>query len=469
MTENKTSAQLWGGRFVSHPNEVFFRYNRSFGFDVRLLPFDIEASRAWSLALEKVNVLTANEGASLRGALAEILKTAQGDADFVSDAANSKIEDVHSFLETQLIKRVGDVGKKLHTGRSRNDQVATAFRLYARTELDRAIELTRQCALGLVQLAEKHSSAVIPGYTHLQKAQPILWAHWCLAYVEMLDRDLERLQQARARTNVLPLGSGALSGNSFGVDRDLLARELGFASITRNSLDAVSDRDFVLDALFASSTLMMHLSRFSEDVILYSTNEFGFLELGDAISTGSSLMPQKKNPDALELLRGKSGRVFGHLMGMLAVTKGLPLAYNKDLQEDKETLFGALDTLCDSLTVARIVLENIHLVEDRALSMASKGYMNATELADVLSEKGIPFRSAHEIAGKAVLAAIEKGVELEELSKADFRLLSGVEFSDSDLMRLGLESTLARKNVVGGTAPQRVRDALKHARTRIEQ
>ena len=308
-------------------------------------------------------------------------------------------EDVHSFVESRLIELVGDVGRKLHTGRSRNDQVATDFRLWLRSSIDDLNETIRDAQTSLLDFAEANRDVVIPGYTHLQRAQPVLLAHWCLAYFEMLTRDRERLSEARRRVNVMPLGSAALAGTSFPIDRERLATELGFEGVSRNSLDAVSDRDFCVEFLSACSLIMVHLSRLAEDIILYATSEFGLFELGDAIATGSSLMPQKKNPDSMELVRGKSGRVFGDLMALLTTLKGLPLAYNKDMQEDKEAVFDAFDTVSASLRVTATVLRNLGVNKERAAAAASSGYMNATELADYLVRKGMPFRDAHEIVG----------------------------------------------------------------------
>src|SRR5256884_826536 len=310
---------------------------------------------------------------------------------------------------------IGDLGRKLHTGRSRNDQVATDLRLWLRGELDRLAINLRSAQEALLDLAEANRDAVIPGYTHLQRAQPILFAHWCLAYFEMLARDRERLAEVRKRVNVLPLGSAALAGTSYPIDREAVARSLGFDEVSRNSLDAVSDRDFCVEFTSAASLVMLHLSRLAEDIILYSTTEFGFFELSDPVATGSSLMPQKKNPDSMELVRGKAGRVFGHLAALLATMKGLPLAYNKDMQEDKEAIFDTADTINASLEVTAHVLRNIRINRERTREAASHGYLNATELADYLARKGIPFREAHETVGRIVVDAIERGVELNEV------------------------------------------------------
>jgi argininosuccinate lyase len=320
----------------------------------------------------------------------------------------------------------------------------------------------------LLVLAERHSNAVLPGYTHLQRAQPLLFTHWCLAYFEMFERDRERYTQLHARVNVLPLGAAALAGTSYPIDRERVAARLGFASVARNSLDAVSDRDFLIEFASAASIVMMHLSRLAEDIILYATTEFGFIELSDAVATGSSLMPQKKNPDAMELVRGKAGRVFGALQSLLVMMKGLPLAYNKDLQEDKEAIFDCIDTVQASLDVTRIVLENTRVREDQTRQAASGGYMNATELADYLVSKGAPFRTAHEAVGRMVLAAIERGVELEGLSLAEMRAYSPL--MEADVYEaLSLEKTLSSKGQIGGTAPVCVAEELARTRRRLAE
>src|SRR5438105_3317631 len=371
----KTIANLWGGRFTGETDSGFAEFNRSFGFDRRLFAADVHASIAHCDALVGASVLTAAEAQQIHSALQEILERGQSEPGYFKDAA----EDVHSFVEARLIEIAGDLGRKLHTGRSRNDQVATDLRLWLRNEIDEIFSAVGRTQEALLDIAEAHPDLVIPGYTHLQRAQPVLFAHWCLAYFEMLARDRERLIEVRKRVNVLPLGSAALAGTSYSIDRESVARELGFDSVSRNSLDAVSDRDFCIEFASAASMIMMHLSRLAEDIILYSTTEFGFLELSDAVATGSSLMPQKKNPDAMELVRGKAGRVFGHLQSLLTTMKGLPLAYNKDMQEDKEALFDTVDTVKASLSVATIVLSNIRLNGSRTREAATRGYLNATE------------------------------------------------------------------------------------------
>src|SRR5215213_5022796 len=460
MTQTKN---LWGGRFTEGADETFAEFNNSFKFDRRLFGADIRASVAHCDGLFHAGVLTRLEAERIKNGLITLLKRADFDKNYFDDAA----EDVHSFIESKLIQLIGDTGRKLHTGRSRNDQVATAFRLWLREEITEISRLARALQKSLVELTEKKRSVVLPGYTHLQRAQPVLWAHWCLAYFEMLARDRERLDEVWRRVNVLPLGSAALAGTSYEIDRESVARHLGFDGVTANSLDAVSDRDFAIEFAGAGSILMMHLSRLAEDLIIYATNEFGFIELGDAISTGSSLMPQKKNPDALELIRGKSARVFGHQTALLTMMKGLPLAYNKDMQEDKEAVFDCVDTVAQTLRVTEIVLRNITINAEKSRLAAAKGYLNATELADYLVQKDVPFRIAHDTVGRVVLFAISKGRELNELSLEEMR-----EFSpkiETDVFEaLSLEQTLAAKNQIGGTAPERVFEALDAAKRDLE-
>ena len=462
MSEEK---KLWGGRFTGETDPKFARFNRSFDFDRRLFEADVRASVAHCEGLLGAGVISSEEAGLIKGGLREMLERAARLDDYVRDAS---AEDVHSFVEARLIEIVGDAGRKLHTGRSRNDQVATAFRLWLREEIDRAAEALRTLQSVLLDLAERHPDVVLPGYTHMQRAQPILWAHWCLAYFEMFSRDCERLREVRRRVNVLPLGSAALAGTGFPIDREAVARLLGFERVARNSLDAVSDRDFCIEFANAGALAMMHLSRLCEDLIIYSTTEFGFVELSDAVATGSSLMPQKKNPDALELVRGKAGRIFGHAVALLTVMKGLPLAYNKDMQEDKEAVFDVADTLSDSLEVTAIVLENAQLREGRARDAASVGYSNATEMADYLVRKGVPFREAHEAVGRMVTYGMGKGLELHELELEELRRFSPLVGEDA-YEALSLESTLASKRQAGGTAPVRVAEALAAARESLRR
>jgi argininosuccinate lyase len=446
---------LWGGRFSGKADPGFAEFNNSFRFDRRLFEVDVRASIAYCAALERAGVLTSTEATQIRNGLESV--RAEG------ASVESVAEDVHSFVEARLVELVGDVGRKLHTGRSRNDQVATDFRLWMREALYDLDGLVREVQSALVDFAEGNRDVVIAGYTHLQRAQPVLLAHWCLAYFEMLARDRERLAETRRRVNVLPLGSAALAGTSFPIDREALAASLGFEAVSRNSLDAVSDRDFCVEFLSDCSLVMVHLSRLAEDIILYSSNEFGFFALGDAIATGSSLMPQKKNPDSMELVRGKAGRVFGDLIGTLTMLKGLPLAYDKDMQEDKEAVFDAFDTVSSCLRVTSTVMHNIAVNNDRALAAASSGYMNATELADYLVRKGMPFREAHEIVGRVVLQAMDRGKELEQMSLEELQQFSP-QISADVYEALTLEATLNAKSQVGGTARKTVTESLRSAR-----
>jgi len=457
MTESK---KLWGGRFEGKSDPGFAEFNNSFRFDRRLFEADIAGSIAYCQALENAAVITVGEGSQIRTALYTILKSGVDE--------NSAAEDVHSFVEARLIELIGDVGRKLHTGRSRNDQVATDFRLWIRRSIDELNETIRAAQISLIDFADAHRDVVIPGYTHLQRAQPVLLAHWSLAYFEMLARDRERLRDVRRRVNVMPLGSAALAGTAFPINREDLAKSLGFDDISRNSLDAVSDRDFCVEFLSACSLIMVHLSRLAEDVILYATSEFGFFELGDAIATGSSLMPQKKNPDSMELIRGKAGRVFGDLVALLTTLKGLPLAYNKDMQEDKEAVFDAFDTVSSSLRVTATVFKNLDVNKDRARVASTGGYMNATEIADYLVRKGMPFRDAHEVVGKVVRRAIELGCELEQLSLTELQKFSTL-FSEDVHIALSLDQTLKSKSLTGGTSPETVAAAIHRLRRLLDQ
>jgi argininosuccinate lyase len=454
------SQNLWGGRFTREPDPSFTQFNNSFSFDRRLFEVDIRASFAHCVALVSAAVITEAEGAQISEALNTIRERGLADADYFDEL---DAEDVHSFVEARLVAIAGDVGRKLHTGRSRNDQVATDLRLWVRDAIEHVGNRARATQEALLNFAERNANAVMPGYTHLQRAQPLLFAHWCLAYFEMLRRDRERLSEIRERLNVLPLGSAALAGTSFPIDRELVARELGFAGISRNSVDAVSDRDFCVEFAAACAIVMVHLSRLGEEIILYSSSEFGFFVLSDAVATGSSLMPQKKNPDSMELVRGKAGRVFGDVVSLLTMLKGLPLAYNKDMQEDKEAIFEAFDTTETCLEISTIVLGNIDLDVERMRAAASEGMMNATELADYLVRKGTSFREAHELVGKIVVSALAKKMELNELPLSELQSFS--DRIESDVFAsLTLAQTLAAKDVVGGTAPARVNQALLEAR-----
>ncbi|EHM41014.1 MULTISPECIES: argininosuccinate lyase [Hafnia] len=454
---------LWGGRFSQAADQRFKQFNDSLRFDYRLAEQDITGSVAWSKALVTVNVLTVEEQQKLEDALGILLEEVQANPEAIlaSDA-----EDIHSWVETQLINKVGDLGKKLHTGRSRNDQVATDLKLWCKNEIGELLQAVQQLQQALIVTAEANQDAVMPGYTHLQRAQPVTFAHWCLAYAEMLARDESRLHDTLKRLDVSPLGCGALAGTAYPIDREQLAGWLGFSSATRNSLDSVSDRDHVLELLSNASIGMVHLSRFAEDLIFFNSGEANFVELSDRVTSGSSLMPQKKNPDALELIRGKCGRVQGALTGMMMTLKGLPLAYNKDMQEDKEGLFDALDTWMDCLHMAALVLDGIQVKRPRCQEAAEQGYANATELADYLVAKGVPFREAHHIVGEAVVGAIKQGKALEALSLSELQKFSSV-IGDDVYPILSLQSCLDKRSAKGGVSPHQVAQAIADAKQRL--
>jgi len=454
---------LWGGRFSQAADVKFKLFNDSLKFDYRLAEQDIIGSIAWSKALLAVNVLTTDEQVSIENSLNELLLSVQANPQQV---LQSDAEDIHSWVEGQLINKVGDLGKKLHTGRSRNDQVATDLKLWCKKTAKELIVHLDTLEAKLIELARIHQAVVLPGYTHLQRAQPVTFSHWCLAYLEMLERDHSRLEGCLDRMDTCPLGSGALAGTGYPMDRTALAHSLGFKRATRNSLDSVSDRDHVVELMSCATLSMVHLSRMAEDLIFYNSGESAFIEMSDLVTSGSSLMPQKKNPDAMELIRGKSGRVLGSLAGMLMTLKALPLAYNKDMQEDKEGLFDALDTWGDCLEMAAMALTDLKVNEERTKEAAQGGYSNATELADYLVAKGIPFREAHHIVGVAVVAAIEKGVPLEDLSVAEFKQFSDV-IEEDVYPTLTLEATLAARTALGGVSPQQVEFALTAAEERL--
>ncbi|MDC4236237.1 argininosuccinate lyase [Pasteurella multocida] len=454
---------LWGGRFTQAADKRFKDFNDSLRFDYRLAEQDIEGSIGWSKALVSVGVLTVQEQQQLESALNTLLIEVRSNPQAI---LQDDAEDIHSWVESKLIDKVGNLGKKLHTGRSRNDQVALDIKMWCK---QRVIELqsslhTLQCKL--VETAENNQRAVMPGYTHLQRAQPITFAHWCMAYVEMLDRDYSRLTDAYQRMNSCPLGSGALAGTAYAIDREQLALDLGFDVATRNSLDSVSDRDHIVELLSTASLSMAHLSRFAEDMIIFNSGESNFVELSDRVTSGSSLMPQKKNPDACELIRGKAGRVMGALTGMLMTLKGLPLAYNKDMQEDKEGIFDALDTWQDCIDMAALVLDGIQVNVERTKEAALKGYSNATELADYLVAKGVPFRDSHHIVGETVVYAIQQHKALEALSVTEFKQFSDVVEEDVYQI-LSLQSCLDKRCAKGGVSPLRVAEAIAEAKARL--
>lgn len=447
---------LWGGRFQEGSSSMFKQVNDSLPFDRILASQDIRGSIVWSRAIAKAGVLTVDEQQQIETTLNELLSKAEAnELDF--DASSE--EDIHSFIEATLIEKLGDLGRKLHTGRSRNDQVATDFRLWCKEHLQSLKDDLLAIKKSLVLSADNNRDVILPGYTHLQRAQPVRYPHWCLAYVEMLKRDISRLDDLLARMNQCPLGSGALAGTVYAIDRQEIAEQLNFASPCLNSLDAVSDRDYVLELLFCASTSMMHLSRMAEDLIFFNSGEAGFITLGDAVTSGSSLMPQKKNPDALELMRGKCGRVFGSLQALLVTMKGLPLAYNKDMQEDKEGAFDAVNQWHICLCIAAEVVDTIKLDSARCEQAAKQGYANATELADYLVAKGIPFRTAHDISGQIVLAAIEQNKPIENLSLSELQAVSDV-IEDDVFAVLELEYLVDKRNILGGTGAKPVFDAL---------
>lgn len=456
---------LWGGRFTQAADTRFKDFNDSLRFDYRLAEQDIVGSIAWSKALLSVDVLSADEQQKLELALNELKLEVMEDPHQI---LRSDAEDIHSWVEQQLINKVGDLGKKLHTGRSRNDQVATDLKLWCRQQGQQLLIALDRLQTQMVGVAKQHQGTVLPGYTHLQRAQPVTFAHWCLAYVEMFERDYSRLNDALKRLDTCPLGSGALAGTAYPIDREELAHNLGFHRATRNSLDSVSDRDHVMELMSVASISMLHLSRLAEDMIFYNSGESNFIELADTVTSGSSLMPQKKNPDALELIRGKTGRVYGALAGMVMTVKALPLAYNKDMQEDKEGLFDALDTWNDCMEMAALCFDGIKVNGERTLEAAKQGYANSTELADYLVAKGIPFREAHHIVGVAVVGAIAKGCALEELSIEELKSFSEVIEADVyDI--LTIDSCLEKRCALGGVSPQQVAYAVDQADKRLSQ
>jgi len=451
---------LWGGRFSTGPDEAFKQFNDSLPFDYQLAEQDIIGSVAWAGALEQVNVLSNDEHQKLVSALYELLEEVKADPHAV---ATSGAEDIHSHVEAALIEKVGDLAKKLHTGRSRNDQVATDFRLWCRDTADHILKAIAQLKAEFISLAERELGTILPGYTHLQRAQPVLFSHWCMAYVEMLERDESRLQDAQARMNYCPLGSGALAGTAYPIDRHALAQGLGFTGATKNSLDGVSDRDFVVELLSCASISMIHLSRMSEDLIFYNSGEAGFIELADNVTSGSSLMPQKKNPDALELIRGKTGRVFGAFSAMMMTLKALPLAYNKDMQEDKEGIFDAMPTWLACIHMAQACIKGIKVKADKTLAAAKGGHANATELADYLVAKGVPFREGHHIVGVLVQLAISEGKTLEELSLEQYKSVNPV-FEDDVYPVLEIDAGIKARQALGGTSLEQVSKAVKDAK-----
>ncbi|XBC41308.1 MAG: argininosuccinate lyase [Buchnera aphidicola (Nurudea yanoniella)] len=454
---------LWGGRFLHEGDSFFKKFNSSLNIDYKLVEQDIFSSISWSKALLSVNVLTIEEQKKIECALNALWNVVKKNP---TSLLKSNSEDVHSWVEKELIKRVGVIGKKLHTGRSRNDQVTTDLKLWCIHKVKILLSQIKKFKIALIKVSEENNNVIMPGYTHLQRAQPITFSFWCLAYVEMLNRDEDRLRDLLKRLNFSPLGCGALSGTAWNIDRDKLARDMGFISATKNSLDSVSDRDYVIELASVASIGMIHLSRFSEDMIFFNSSESRFIILSDTITSGSSLMPQKKNPDALEIIRSKSGRVIGFLVNILVILKGLPLAYNKDMQEDKEGLFDSLETWSNCILMSILILENLTVNYSICLKAASQNYSNSTELADYLVKKGIPFRDAHYIVGKIVLEAMKRNVPLEKLTLDTLK--KHCKCIENDIYKnLKLEEILKKRNVKGGVSPEQTGKFLKEIKKEL--
>jgi len=459
MSNDKDADKLWGGRFSEPTDQFVERFTASVTFDKRLYKEDIAGSIAHAKMLQKAGILNTEEADQIVSGLQEIAADIEA-GNFQWSVA---LEDVHMNIEAELTRRIGVTGKKLHTGRSRNDQVATDIRLYVRKEADSIAAMITQLQSVLLDLADQEADTVMPGFTHLQAAQPVTFGHHIMAWYEMLQRDFGRLLDCRKRLNLSPLGAAALAGTTYPIDRDYTARELGFDAPTRNSLDSVSDRDFAIELAAFASILLTHLSRFSEELVLWSSSQFDFIDLPDKFCTGSSIMPQKKNPDVPELVRGKSGRVYGHLISLLTLMKSQPLAYNKDNQEDKEPLFDLIDTVKDCLTAYCGMVPEIRARRDNMRQAALRGYSTATDLADYLVKRGIPFRDAHEIVGKSVAYGIQQGKDLSEFSLDEFnRFTDTIEDDVFDI--LTLEGSVSARDHVGGTAPGQVRKAVTQGR-----
>jgi argininosuccinate lyase len=461
--KDNSAESMWGGRFSEATDAFVQRFTASVDFDKRLYAQDIQGSLAHASMLAAVGVLSLDELAQIKDGLASI-KTEIEAGQF---QWSIELEDVHMNIEAALTKKIGSVGKKLHTGRSRNDQVATDIRLFIRDEIDQIKSLIKKLQLALLNLAERENATIMPGFTHLQTAQPVSFGHHMLAWFEMLERDFDRLSDCRKRVNLSPLGAAALAGTTFPIDRAMTASLLGFSAPTRNSLDSVSDRDFAIEFLSAASLLMTHLSRFSEEIVLWTSSQFDFIDLPDRFCTGSSIMPQKKNPDVPELVRGKSGRVFGHLASLMMLMKSQPLAYNKDNQEDKEPLFDTVDTLKDCLFAYSEMMPAVTCKKESMYLAAKQGYSTATDLADYLVKKGLPFRDAHEVVGKAVSLGLSLNKDLSELDLSQLQNLSNL-IDQSVFEVLTLEGSISARNHLGGTAPEQVKAAVAAARTRLE-
>ncbi|MCR5508976.1 MAG: argininosuccinate lyase [Lachnospiraceae bacterium] len=449
-------AQLWGGRFTKETDKLVYAFNASIGFDRKLYLQDITGSRVHACMLNKQGIITDDEYALIKDGLDSILKDIENGSIGISD----EYEDIHSFVEANLIKRIGDAGKKLHTGRSRNDQVALDMRLYTRDEVNSTKELVFDLLIKLTDLMDEHKETFMPGFTHLQKAQPVTLSHHIGAYVEMFKRDLERLEDIYERMNYCPLGAGALAGTTYPLDREFTAKELGFYGPTLNSMDSVSDRDYLIEYLGAASIIMMHLSRFCEEIIIWNTNEYRYIEIDDTYSTGSSIMPQKKNPDIAELIRGKTGRVYGALMSLLTTMKGLPLAYNKDMQEDKEPVFDAVDTVKGCLSLFTGMIGSIKFNKEVMAKSAMSGFANATDAADYLVKKGVPFRDAHGIIGRLVLYCIDRGCSIDELGIEELREQSPL-FDNDIYDAISLKTCVEKRITTGGPGIDALEEAIK--------
>ena len=462
--DNESEKKPWGGRFSEPTNQFVERFTASVNFDKRLGLYDITGSKAHAEMLERCGIISSEELKQIDNGLEEIAGTIRNGTFNWSTA----LEDVHMNIEGELVNRIGEVGKKLHTARSRNDQVATDLRLFLRDKTDESVEELKGLVRAIIQLAHKESATLMPGYTHLQVAQPVTFGHHLLAWAEMILRDISRFKNCRSRINILPLGSGALAGTTFPIDRRITAGILGFDDVSENSMDSVADRDFVIEFVSAATITMMHFSRICEELVLWCSQPFSFIELGDAFCTGSSMMPQKKNPDVPELIRGKSGRVYGHLMGLITLMKSQPLTYNKDNQEDKEPLFDTVDTLIDCTTALNLLIPSINPNPSAMSKAAEKGFILATDIADYLVRKGISFRDAHETVGQLVKFAIDQNCQLEDLKLAEFQKVNKV-FDSKVFEILNPDKALASRNHQGGTAPEQVKKACARIAIRIEK
>ncbi|MFZ5969647.1 MAG: argininosuccinate lyase [Bacillota bacterium] len=456
--------KLWGGRFAKTTASLVDQFNASIGFDQKLYKHDIMGSIAHARMLGKTNILTKEESDIIVASLQEILQDIEGG----KIEFKLEYEDIHMNIEKILIDRIGEVGKKLHTARSRNDQVAVDIRLYLRDELLEICGLLKNLLKTFIQLSENHIDTIMPGYTHLQRAQPITFGYHMMAYFQMFKRDYERLMDCHKRLNILPLGSGALAGTTYPTDRQFLADALGFFSVSENALDSVSDRDFAIEFINDASIIMMHLSRFCEELIIWSSAEFNFVEMDDAYSTGSSIMPQKKNPDIAELIRGKTGRIYGNLINILTIMKALPLAYNKDMQEDKPPLFDTVENVKDCLVIFNHMLQTMTVKKDSMKKATKEGFMNATDVADYLVKKGLPFRSSHEIVGKMVLYCIQNQKAIDDLTMEEFQQFSPV-FTEDILEAIQIENCVASKISQGSTSKSSVIQMLTQAKLYIER